>query len=53
MEKDSLKLPELIEIKNSLQTYTDFWLVNIYYKNTLVIWSFMKLKLYPLSIKLW
>jgi hypothetical protein len=24
MEKDSLKLPELIEIKNSLQTYTDF-----------------------------
>jgi len=53
MDKDNLKLPELIEIKNALKTYTDFWLVNIYYKNTLVIWSFMKLKLYPLSIKLW
>lgn len=53
MEKDNIKSVELNEIKNVLQTYTDFWLVNLYYKNTLIIWSFMKLKLYPISIFLW
>lgn len=53
MEKDAIKTEELIEIKNILQTYNDFWLVDLYYKNSLIIWSFMKLKLYPISIVLW
>lgn len=44
---------ELNEIKNAIQNYTNFWLVDIYYKNALLIWSFMKLKLYPISIILW
>ncbi len=52
-DKDTIKSPELIEIKNTIKTYNDFWLVNLYYKNSLIIWSFMKLKLYPISIELW
>ncbi len=52
MEKDALKTEELIEIKNILKTYQDFGLVDLYYKNTLIIWTFMKLKLYPIAISL-
>lgn len=52
-DKDNLKTTELNEIKHAIKTYTDFWLVDLYYKNSLIVWAFMKLKLYPISIFLW
>ena len=52
MEKDTIKSNELLEIKNILKTYNDFGYVDLYYKNSLIIWSFMKLKLYPIAITL-
>ncbi|MFA5916744.1 MAG: tetratricopeptide repeat protein [Candidatus Gracilibacteria bacterium] len=51
-EKDTLKSEELIEIKNISKTYKDFGYVDLYYKNTLIIGTFMKLKLYPIAITL-
>lgn len=50
---DTIKSNELNEIKLAIKTYTDFWLVDLYYKNSLIVWAFMKLKLYPISIFLW
>lgn len=52
-ENSSISLNELKEVKTAIETYTNFWLVDIYYKNALMIWAFMKLKLYPISIILW
>ena len=44
---------ELKEILTSETNYKNFWLEDISYKNTLYIWSFYKLKLYPVVIYLW
>ncbi len=52
MEKDTLKSKELTEIKDIFKTYSDFGYVDLYYKNSLTIWAFMKLKLYPIAITL-
>lgn len=49
----NIKSTELNEIKTTVETYRNFWLVDIYYKNALMIWAFLKLKLYPVSIILW
>lgn len=50
---DTIKSNELNEIKLAIKTYTDFGLVDLYYKNSLIVGTFMKLKLYPISIFLW
>jgi len=52
-ENTNIKLLELQDIKTAIETYNNFWLVDIYYKNALIIGTFMKLRLYPISIILW
>lgn len=43
---------EFEEIKTAFETYANFRLDDIHYKNSLIIWALMKLKLYPIAINL-
>jgi tetratricopeptide (TPR) repeat protein len=50
--KDSLKSEWFIDYKNTLTNYENFRLEDLYYKNTLLLGSMFKQKLYPLVISI-
>lgn len=43
---------KLLSIKNAINDYNNLLINEIYYKNTLIIWSLFKEKLYPITNKL-
>ncbi len=50
IQNEDVKSNELKWMKTIMSTYLSFWLTDIYYKNALVIWWFLKEKLYPITI---
>lgn len=48
-----IKFEPLLEIKNSIKNFENFWSEEPYYKNTLITWAFYKNKLYTISISFW
>ncbi len=43
---------EMLEIKNAFDNYANFRIEDLSYKDSLLIWAFMKLKIYPIAINL-
>lgn len=43
----------LTEIKSTIDNYTNFKIDDLKYKNALLIWTYYKLWLYPIVIKIW
>ncbi len=52
-EKTDIKLEELKNIANAIQTYNDFNIEDYSYKQALILWAFFENKLYPISIAVW
>jgi len=52
-DNNKVLIPELKNIKDAIQQYRNFQVEELYYKNTLIIASFFKYKLYSITVKLW
>lgn len=50
--KNEVKTKEMTSIKRALDNYKNFATEKVYYKDSLLAWSFYEMKLYPISIEI-
>jgi hypothetical protein len=48
-----IETKEMLDIKEAFINYNNFQVNDLAYKNALIIWVFLKNRLYPVAINLW